>query len=253
VFRPCCFRLASLAENATAQRSVDYLTRRRKPTAGSPKRFGKRKVGNRPPGGYVGASRQLDRQHTSAKPTHPTFWAFWYINTFSAPAVFVLLRSPKTQPPSGRLTTLRVGASRQLDRQHAPAKPKRPTFWVFWFCRCVFRPICFRLAPLAENVTAQRSVTHLTLSSSGRLPTLRLPTRLGVPFFLVWFYSTQRRAGCPRSSPSSPPRDGLMLPILSLLTLRSSCGKRKKPSETKSTSVENVKNLPRRNPRAWKT
>ncbi|MDR1924136.1 MAG: hypothetical protein LBQ66_07155 [Planctomycetaceae bacterium] len=27
----------------------------------------------------------------------------------------------------------------------------------------VFRPQCFRLAPLDENVTAQRSVTHLTL------------------------------------------------------------------------------------------
>ncbi|MDR1923585.1 MAG: hypothetical protein LBQ66_04345 [Planctomycetaceae bacterium] len=27
----------------------------------------------------------------------------------------------------------------------------------------VFRPRCFRLASLAENVTAQRSVTHLTL------------------------------------------------------------------------------------------
>ncbi|MDR1923157.1 MAG: hypothetical protein LBQ66_02190 [Planctomycetaceae bacterium] len=46
---------------------------------------------------------------------------------------------------------------------------------------------CFRLAPLAENVTAQRSVTHLTLSPSGRLPTLRSPTRLGVPSKLVRF------------------------------------------------------------------
>ncbi|MDR1922868.1 MAG: hypothetical protein LBQ66_00720 [Planctomycetaceae bacterium] len=27
----------------------------------------------------------------------------------------------------------------------------------------VFRPHCFRLAPLAENVTAWQSVTHLTL------------------------------------------------------------------------------------------
>jgi hypothetical protein len=36
----------------------------------------------------------------------------------------------------------------------------------------------------------------------GRLPTLRLPTRLGVPFKLVWFYYTQRRAGHPRSCPS---------------------------------------------------
>ncbi|MDR1923248.1 MAG: hypothetical protein LBQ66_02645 [Planctomycetaceae bacterium] len=29
----------------------------------------------------------------------------------------------------------------------------------------VFRPHCFRLAPLAENVTAQRSVTHLTITA----------------------------------------------------------------------------------------
>ncbi|MDR1923222.1 MAG: hypothetical protein LBQ66_02515, partial [Planctomycetaceae bacterium] len=29
----------------------------------------------------------------------------------------------------------------------------------------------------------------------GRLPTLRLPTRLGVPFKLFWCYYTQRRAG----------------------------------------------------------
>ncbi|MDR1924583.1 MAG: hypothetical protein LBQ66_09415, partial [Planctomycetaceae bacterium] len=30
----------------------------------------------------------------------------------------------------------------------------------------------------------------------------RLPTRFGVQFQLVWFYYAQRRAGCPRSSPS---------------------------------------------------
>ncbi|MDR1925602.1 MAG: hypothetical protein LBQ66_14610 [Planctomycetaceae bacterium] len=35
----------------------------------------------------------------------------------------------------------------------------------------------------------------------GRLPTLRLPTRLGVPSKLVWFPNAQRRAGRPRSSP----------------------------------------------------
>ncbi|MDR1922792.1 MAG: hypothetical protein LBQ66_00340 [Planctomycetaceae bacterium] len=34
-----------------------------------------------------------------------------------------------------------------------------------------------------------------------RLPTLRLPNRLGVQFKLVRFYYAQRRAGCPRSSP----------------------------------------------------
>ncbi|MDR1923027.1 MAG: hypothetical protein LBQ66_01535, partial [Planctomycetaceae bacterium] len=57
-------------------------------------------------------------------------------NTFSAPSVFGLLRSPKTQPPSGRL------------------------------------------------------------------PTLRSPTRFGVQFKLFWFYYALRRAGRPRSSPS---------------------------------------------------
>ncbi|MDR1924697.1 MAG: hypothetical protein LBQ66_10000 [Planctomycetaceae bacterium] len=36
-----------------------------------------------------------------------------------------------------------------------------------------------------------------------RLPTLHLPTRFGVPFKLIWFYYTHRRAGCPRSGHSS--------------------------------------------------
>ncbi|MDR1924420.1 MAG: hypothetical protein LBQ66_08595 [Planctomycetaceae bacterium] len=40
----------------------------------------------------------------------------------------------------------------------------------------------------------------------GRLPTLRLPTHLGVQFKLVWFPNAQRRAGHPRSSP--PPLRG---------------------------------------------
>ncbi|MDR1925785.1 MAG: hypothetical protein LBQ66_15570 [Planctomycetaceae bacterium] len=66
----------------------------------------------------------------------------------------------------------------------------------------MFRPLCFRLAPLAENTTAQRSVAHLTLMPSGRLATLRSPNRFGVPFKLVRCYNTQRRAGRPRSSPS---------------------------------------------------
>ncbi|MDR1925612.1 MAG: hypothetical protein LBQ66_14670 [Planctomycetaceae bacterium] len=66
-----------------------------------------------------------------------------------------MLRSPKTQPPSGRLTTL-------------PLPP------------------------------------------GSRLPTLRSPPCLGVQFKLFWFYYAQRRAGCPRSSPS-PLRGKLML------------------------------------------
>ncbi|MDR1924230.1 MAG: hypothetical protein LBQ66_07645 [Planctomycetaceae bacterium] len=58
---PHCFRLASLAENTTAQRSVVYL----------------------------------DRANT-----------FWFYRCVFRPTVFVLLRSPKTQPPGGRLPTL---------------------------------------------------------------------------------------------------------------------------------------------------
>ncbi|MDR1922737.1 MAG: hypothetical protein LBQ66_00065 [Planctomycetaceae bacterium] len=36
-----------------------------------------------------------------------------------------------------------------------------------------------------------------------------MPNRFGVQFKLVWFYYAQRRAGCPRSSPS-PLRGKLM-------------------------------------------
>jgi hypothetical protein len=36
---------------------------------------GDRKVGNRPLGGCVGASRQLDRQNAPVKPKRHTFWA----------------------------------------------------------------------------------------------------------------------------------------------------------------------------------
>ncbi|MDR1922946.1 MAG: hypothetical protein LBQ66_01125 [Planctomycetaceae bacterium] len=39
-----------------------------------------------------------------------------------------------------------------------------PIIGACWFCRCVFRSLCFRLAPLAENTTAQRSVDHLMLT-----------------------------------------------------------------------------------------
>ncbi|MDR1924278.1 MAG: hypothetical protein LBQ66_07885 [Planctomycetaceae bacterium] len=40
-------------------------------------------------------------------------------------------------------------------------------------------PHCFRLAPLAENVTAQRSVDYLTITNT-----------FGVPSKLFWFYYT---------------------------------------------------------------
>ncbi|MDR1925116.1 MAG: hypothetical protein LBQ66_12160, partial [Planctomycetaceae bacterium] len=40
-----------------------------------------------------------------------------------------------------------------------------------------------------------------TQPPSGRLPTLRSPTRFGVQFQLVRFHYAQRRAGRPRSSP----------------------------------------------------
>jgi hypothetical protein len=57
-----------------------------------------------------------------------------------------------------------------------------------------------------QNQTAPTVFVSLRLTKtkppSGRLPTLHLPTHLGVQFKLVWFYYTQRRAGRPRSSPS---------------------------------------------------
>ncbi|MDR1922867.1 MAG: hypothetical protein LBQ66_00715 [Planctomycetaceae bacterium] len=53
--------------------------------------------------------------------------------------------------------------------------------------------------PLQQSASDNDSLA--TQPPSGRLPTLRLPTRLGVQFQLFWFYSTQRRAGRPRSSP----------------------------------------------------
>ncbi|MDR1924923.1 MAG: hypothetical protein LBQ66_11170 [Planctomycetaceae bacterium] len=75
----------------------------------------------------------------------------------------------------------------------------------FWFYRCAFRPAVFGLLRSPKTLftkKAQRSVTHLMLLSSGRLPTLRCRHFFGVQFKLFWFYYTQRRAGRPRSSPS---------------------------------------------------
>ncbi|MDR1925046.1 MAG: hypothetical protein LBQ66_11805, partial [Planctomycetaceae bacterium] len=81
-------------------------------------------------------------------------------------SVFVLLRSPKTQPPSGQLPTLRsptrvppplfssCSARRKRNRPAVGCPP--------YDHQHVFRPLCFRLAPLAENTTAQRSVAYLT-------------------------------------------------------------------------------------------
>ncbi|MDR1924655.1 MAG: hypothetical protein LBQ66_09785 [Planctomycetaceae bacterium] len=57
-------------------------------------------------------------------------------------------------------------------------------------------PMC-----LADPVVGLRR-RYSPRKPGGRLPTLRLPTRLGVQFQLVQFYYTQRRAGRPRSSPS---------------------------------------------------
>jgi hypothetical protein len=81
------------------------------------------------------------------KPRCPKRRAFWFFRCVLAiPLSACDNDSLATQPPSGRLPTLR--------------------------CRCVLAIHCFRLAPLAENVTAQRSVTHLTLPSGSRLPIL---------------------------------------------------------------------------------
>jgi hypothetical protein len=121
--------------------------------------------------------------------------------------------------------------------EHASVKPKRPKHRADWFCRCV---LAIQLSACAD-ATARRSVAHHTFTntswrsvqtflvllhteaggtpafqpaplrgycrlaptqpSGGRLPTIRLPTRLGVQFKLFWFYYAQRRAGRPRSSP----------------------------------------------------
>ncbi|MDR1923905.1 MAG: hypothetical protein LBQ66_05990, partial [Planctomycetaceae bacterium] len=71
-------------------------------------------------------------------------------------------------------------------------------YWAFWFYRYVFRPRCFRLAPLAENATAQRSVAHLTITTQKNL--------CGIT-----------RAGCPRSSPSRLRKFLQQYPIFRLL------------------------------------
>ncbi|MDR1923959.1 MAG: hypothetical protein LBQ66_06260 [Planctomycetaceae bacterium] len=55
---------------------------------------------------------------------------------------------------------------------------------------------------MAIQLSASDNDLLATQPPGGRLPTLRLPTRLGVQFKLVRFYYAQRRAGCPRSSPS---------------------------------------------------
>ncbi|MDR1925178.1 MAG: hypothetical protein LBQ66_12475, partial [Planctomycetaceae bacterium] len=65
------------------------------------------KVGNRPLGGCVGVLAdsgiaKTHRQNQSAL----RFGRFGFVDACTAPTVFGLLRSPKTQPPSGRLTTL---------------------------------------------------------------------------------------------------------------------------------------------------
>jgi hypothetical protein len=93
-----------------------------------------------------------------------------------------------------RLT--RFGISTRFTHLRDEGKPRPYNVNVFLVNRCVFRSSC-RLAP--------------TQPSGGQLPTLRLPTRLGVQFKLVWFYYALRRAGCPRSSPS--PLRGNCLPV----------------------------------------
>ncbi|MDR1923445.1 MAG: hypothetical protein LBQ66_03630 [Planctomycetaceae bacterium] len=65
-------------------------------------------MGNRPPGGYVGVLADSWIAKTHRQNQHALrLGCFGFIDACSAPTVFVLLRSPKTQPPSGRLPTLR--------------------------------------------------------------------------------------------------------------------------------------------------
>jgi hypothetical protein len=64
---------------------------------GTPRRVGERKVGNRLPGGYVGDSRQRDRQNASVHQNtkyQNVLGNLVYQRVFSS-SVFVLLRSPR--------------------------------------------------------------------------------------------------------------------------------------------------------------
>jgi hypothetical protein len=70
-------------------------------------------------------------------------------------------------------------------------------------------PTCFG-DPLFSACSARRK-RYSPRKPGGRLPTLRFPTRLGVPSKLVRFPNAQRRAGRPRSSPS-PLRGNCRLP-----------------------------------------
>jgi hypothetical protein len=68
-------------------------------------------------------------------------------------------------PPGGSVFCERSKAENS-GAEHASAKPIRPTVWAFWFCQRGLAIHCFRLAPLAENATAQRSVAHLTITNT---------------------------------------------------------------------------------------
>jgi hypothetical protein len=100
---------------------------------GTPKRIGKRKVGNRPPGGCVGDSPTAGASKRIGK-TNPSY-------------VLGVLVLPMRFPPH-----------------------------------------CFRLASLAENTTAWRSVAHLTITNPfwRLVPTCSVPLRTeagGTPAF----------------------------------------------------------------------
>ncbi|MDR1923836.1 MAG: hypothetical protein LBQ66_05640 [Planctomycetaceae bacterium] len=52
-----------------------------------------------------------------------------------------------------------------ITRAGRPRSSPRRFAAIVWYNE-VFRPLRFRLAPLAENTTAQRSVAHLTITDT---------------------------------------------------------------------------------------
>jgi hypothetical protein len=136
------------------------------------------------------------------------FGRFGFVNVVWRSTVFGLLRSPKTQPPGGRLPTLRLptrfGVQFKLVRfYYAQRRAGRPRSSPRRFAAIVgvadigvlVLPMC-----VGDPVVGLRR-RYSPRKPGGRLPTLHLPIRFGVPFKLFWCYYTQRRAGRPRSSP----------------------------------------------------
>jgi hypothetical protein len=108
-------------------------------------------VGNRPLGGYVGNSRQPDRQHSSEF-LSPKTKKRWCCRGEACPRpegagnALMIYRNEVFLPVESPIHfSHHWGRGQASPLQH----------WAFWFYRCVFRPHCFRLASLAENAIHQ--------------------------------------------------------------------------------------------------